>query len=83
MQWQTSVQLEACSGAAAEYEVPLSFIGKHKPVRAAVADILFSLFLFSFFLPTHTHTPPNYQTKIDKWAVGKQSWEIKMTFPLR
>lgn len=73
MQWQTAVQLEACSGATAEYEVPLSFIGLYKPVRAAVADILslFSLFLFSFFLPTHIHTQPNYRTRIDKWAVGK------------
>lgn len=43
MQWQTAVQLEACSGATAEYEVPLGFIGKHKPVRAAVADIQLQL----------------------------------------
>lgn len=61
MQWQTAVQLEARSGATVEYEVPLSFIGKPEPVRAAVADILslLSLSPFSFFLfstNTNSHT---------------------------
>lgn len=44
------------------------FIAEHKPVRAAVADMLS---LFCLFLSTRTHTQPNYQTRIDKLALGK------------
>lgn len=65
-----------------EYEVPLSLIGEHKPVRATGGDKLSLSRCLSLLLsPSLSLTQPNYQTRNDRLALGKHKGPFFLLWP--